>query len=374
MPVLNDILKIRLETQEKAGLKRHLSTHAIEFLSPITRHEGRDYLHFSGNDYLGLRTHPHVMQAAMAAIDIHGAGAGASRLVLGNHKAFGELEIALAAYKGTESALVFGSGYLANIGAITALVEQGDLILADKFVHACMLDGAQLSGATVKRFAHNDMGHLTSLLATHRSAHSNCLILTESVFSMDGDCAPIAEIQAIAQSHDAWLMVDDAHGLGFVKPFSADVISGTLSKALGSYGGYVAGSSVLMQHLISQARSFIFSTGLPASCVTAANAALNIMKSSPELALKAQSLANRIRKTLGQAEGISPIIPLIIGTPEAALEASYTLREAGIWIQAIRPPTVPPGTSRLRITVSASHTEDHIVQLLDALQTIKKTL
>lgn len=367
MPALNDILQNSLKTAHEAGQKRVLSTTELQWLTPTLRHNGRDYLHFSSNDYLGLRTHPQVMRAAMAAVDVHGAGAGASRLITGNHPAFEGLENALANHKKTESALVFGSGYLANIGTISALVGKGDLILADKLVHACMLDGAQLSGATLKRFAHNNPEHLSMLLAAQRGKYRHCLVLTESVFSMDGDVAPLAAIHDICTTHDAWLMVDDAHGIGFMQPFKADIISGTLSKALGSYGGYVAGSATLREYLINHARSFIFATGLPASCAAAAEESLRILKAEPQRAQHVLSLAQTLSYTLGLPAAESAIIPIILGENEAATKAASALRDQGIWVQAIRPPTVPVGQARLRITLTAQHTPEHVHTVCQAL-------
>ncbi len=368
MPALNAVVKERLEKAVSQGLKRQLNTVSHQWLDPVLEHNGKSYLQFSSNDYLGLRTHTDVLRAAAAAIDIHGAGAGASRLVTGNHPAFAELEAALAAHKGTEAALVFGSGYLANIGTISALMGEGDLIIADKLVHACMIDGAHLSGAKLVRFAHNDMAHLESCLKQHRANYTNCLILTESVFSMDGDRAPLEAISALAHAHDSWLMVDDAHGIGFMETKGADIISGTLSKSLGSYGGYVAASNAVIDYLISHARSFIFSTGLPASAVTAAHEALIILKSEPERAMHVMELAEKLTGDLNLPKAQSPIIPVIIGDNQKALEIAERLRAEGIWIQAIRPPTVPPGTARLRITLTANHTAEQVRRLVNALQ------
>lgn len=369
MPVLNDILAERLERAAKNAQKRELVIQKHDS-SQYVMSAGTRYLHFSGNDYLGLRTHPLVVRAALGALEAAGAGSGASRLVTGNHPYYAALEEALAQEKHMQSALVFGSGYLANSGTIAALMSVGDLILADKLIHACMLDGARLSGATLKRFAHNDAAHLATLLAEHRGKYANCLILTESVFSMDGDRAPLAGIQALAQAHDAWFMVDDAHGLGFIESIPADIISGTLSKALGSYGGYVAGSTVLCDYLINHARSFVFSTGLPPAVIASAHAALKVMQAEPERAQSVLAKASRVSEVLGHGIAQSPIVPYIIGESDAALAASKALAAEGVWIQAIRPPTVPPGTSRLRITITAAHTDEEIERLMKALANV----
>lgn len=366
MPVLNDILAERLERVEKSAQRRELTVQEHESGPYVTR-GGVRYLHFSGNDYLGLRTHPAVVRAALDATEATGAGSGASRLVTGNHPYYPALEEALAEAKHTQAALVFGSGYLANSGTIAALMGEGDLILADRLIHACMLDGVRLSGAALKRFAHNDTAHLAALLAEHREKYTNCLILTESVFSMDGDRAPLADIHALAQVHDAWFMVDDAHGLGFVETIPADIVSGTLSKALGSYGGYVAGSGVLRDYLINHARSLIFSTGLPPAAVASAHAALMIMQAEPERAQSVIAKATRVSEALGLGMAQGPIIPYIVGESGAALEASRKLAAEGIWVQAIRPPTVPPATARLRITMTATHTDEEVECLIQAL-------
>lgn len=369
MPVLNDILAQRLEQAGQSAQKRELVSQFHE-LGPFVMRAGKRYLHFSGNDYLALRCHPEVMRAAAAAIDEQGTGSTGSRLVTGNHSYYQPFEEALASYKGTEAALVFGSGYLANTATIAALAEEGDLILADKLVHACMIDGARLSGASLKRFAHNDMAHLEALLKEHRGKYRHCLVLTESVFSMDGDRAPLDALRALTAAHDAWLMVDDAHGLGFVHPIRADIISGTLSKALGGYGGYVAGSHVLRDYLVNHARGFIFSTGLPPATIAAAHQALLLLQAAPGRAQAVLAEAQRFTRALGLPEAQSPIVPLVIGSSQAALATSQMLEGEGIWIQAIRPPTVPPNTARLRITITAHHTPEQVDRLIEALRRI----
>jgi 8-amino-7-oxononanoate synthase len=290
----------------------------------------------------------------------HGAGAGASRLVTGSHPLYSELESLLAEMKGTERALVFGSGYLANVGTIPALVGKADLILADRLCHACMWDGARISGATILRFEHNDFDHCRHLLEFNRGQHEWCLILTETVFSMDGDLGPVEELGALAREFDAWLMTDDAHGLGVCPPRPADVQMGTLSKAAGSVGGYVCGSSELIALLENRARSLMFSTGLPPASVAAAATALRIIHDDAELRARPLANARRFTAELGRPPAQSPIVPVILGEPERALAASAMLESHGLLVVAIRPPSVPPGTARLRFAFSAMHEPEPI--------------
>lgn len=353
-----------LEARQQRRVLRETRRAGVEVVQ-----EGKFYVSFACNDYLGLSHHPQVLAAARAALE-EGAGAGASRLVTGNHAYYAPLEAALAAHKGTEAALVFGSGYMANIGLIPALVGKGDLVLVDKLAHACILDGAQLSGATMKRFKHNDLQHLESLLA-ERAAYKNVLICTDHVFSMDGDCAPLAAMGKLAKAHGAWLMADDAHGIGFFDDYPAmgvDVWMGTLSKALGSYGGYVAASRAVIDYLTTSARSLVFTTGLPPSACAAAQAALAVMVSEPQRAEKARFYALQVAQALGLPAPETAILPVLLGSEEAALAASDRLKQQGLLAVAIRPPTVPPGTARLRLALSADHTPGHIEQLIAALK------
>ena len=370
MPVLNDICTERLQASEKAVRQRALTPCLIASDGVHMHRAGKQYLNFSGNDYLGLSHHPAVLKAAADALARYGAGATASRLVTGNHPLYDILESHIAHHKQCEAALVFGSGMLANLGVIQALTGEGDLILADKLVHASMIDGARLSGAELKRFAHNDATHLSALLEKFRPSYRNCLILTESVFSMDGDIAPLDTLSALCKTHDAWLMVDDAHGLGIVPQTGAsvDIWLGTLSKSLGGYGGYVAGSHILIDYLTSHARALIYTTGLPPATIAAADAALSVLESEPQRGQQALHHAQRIASALGLAKAQSAIVPLIIGESDAALAASQALADEGIWVQAIRPPTVPQGAARLRITTSSAHEDVHISRLIDALK------
>ncbi|MGA8864069.1 MAG: aminotransferase class I/II-fold pyridoxal phosphate-dependent enzyme, partial [Gallionella sp.] len=332
---------------------------------------GRQLVSFSCNDYLGLAQDPRVKAAAIAAVERYGTGAGASRLVTGDHPLLGALEARLAAYKKKPAALVFGSGYLANVAIPPALTSDGDLILLDELSHACMFAGAKLSGARMIRFGHNNLDHLEKLLEAERAAAGRCLILTERVFSMDGDRAPIEAMSALAARHDAWLMADDAHGLGVVDdPARAALEMGTLSKALGSYGGYLAASEPVIELLQSRARSFVYTTGLPPASAGAALAALDILAAEPERRARPLALAQRFTRATGLPDAESAIVPLIVGEAKRALALSAQLENEGFLVVAIRPPTVPPGGARLRFAFSAAHTEAEIDRLAEAVMRV----
>lgn len=370
MPTLNEHCAKAVKALEASSLRRRLvvSNHDENSAVNVVR-AGRTYTSFACNDYLGLRADARVIAAGQAALAQHGAGAGASRLVTGNHAHYAPLEAKLAAMKGAEVALVFGSGYLANLGIIPALMNKGDVIFADKLVHACIIDAAQLSGARLIRFAHNDMAHLETLLKQHREDSTNALIVTDHVFSMDGDVAPLADIAALGTKYDAWTMADDAHGLGLVKPAAKlDIWMGTLSKSAGVYGGYVVGSQTLIDFLVTAARSFVFSTGLPPALCASALAALTIIEHEPERGERALMLARRVSVALGLPLAQSAIVPIMLGTPERALAASEALKERGILAVAIRPPTVPVGTARLRLAFSSAHSDTHVDALIEALK------
>jgi len=339
--------------------------------------DGRRLLSFSCNDYLGLTQHPAVKEAAIAAIRRFGAGAGASRLVTGNHPLYAELEQRLARLKGTEAAIVFGSGYLANTGIIPTLVGGDDLLVVDELAHACIRAGAQLSRGKLLLFHHNDLGHAEALLAAHRHRHGHALLATEGVFSMDGDVAPVADLAALARCLDAWLLVDDAHGLGvlgngrgaaFIGGTGGQVPlqMGTLSKAVGGYGGYLCASQPVVDLIATRARTLIYSTGLPPATVAAAIAALDIIAREPGLTAQPLAKARAFTRAVGLAEAASAIVPLRLGEDRAALAASRLLAEEGFWVAAIRPPTVPEGTARLRFTFTAAH-EDAAVERLASI-------
>ncbi|MEQ1887736.1 MAG: 8-amino-7-oxononanoate synthase [Alphaproteobacteria bacterium] len=346
----------------------------------IAVRNGRRLISFCCNDYLNLSQHPQVKQAAIDATQRLGAGAGASRLVSGNHSLYRELETALARLKGTQDACVFGSGYLANLGIIPALVGPGDLILADALSHACLMAGGKLSNAETIIFRHNDMAHIAELLGARRHQYRHCLILTDGVFSMDGDLAPVQELADTARKFDAWLMTDDAHGVGvladgrgssFVHGEKSDVPlqMGTLSKAVGVYGGYVCASTAIIDLIRTRARTLIYSTGLPPGVVASAIAALEIISREPELCAAPVQKARRFTRAMNLPDAQSPIVPLIVGDAARALALSAMLEQAGFLVTAIRPPTVPQGTARLRFTFTAAHVDADIDRLAGLLQT-----
>jgi len=352
---------------DAASLRRRLAATERAAGAGVLR-GGRSLVSFSCNDYLGLSHDPRVIEAAAEALARYGAGAGASRLVTGNHPPLLVLEERLSAHKGSEAALVFGSGYLANLGIVSGLMGPGDLILLDALDHSCLFAGAKLSGADTVRFRHNDLGHLAQLLGRRRAGVRRTLILTERVFSMDGDRAPVEAILALAQAHDAWTLVDDAHGLGVVEPGArAPLEMGTLSKTLGSYGGYLCASRPVVDLLTSRARSLVYTTGLPPASAAAALAALAIVEAEPERAARPLALARRFTARLGLPEAQSPIVPVTVGEAGAALALSQALARRGFLVVAIRPPTVPPGTARLRVAFSAAHDEAQVDALAEAV-------
>ena len=353
-------------------------------VGPVVEMAGRQILLFASNDYLGLAMHPEVIRASVEATQRFGAGAGAARLVSGSLPPHQELESALAQFKGTEAALSFSSGYLANIGAIPALIGRDGLILADRLCHASLLDGCRLSAADFRIYRHNDTEQLQSLLAARRQARRT-LIVTDGLFSMDGDLAPLPELSRLAQTYGADLYVDDAHGTGvmgahgrgtaehFGLEASIPFQMGTLGKAFGSSGAYLASSSTVIQYLMNTSRSFIFTTAPPPGSAAAATAALRIVQREPER--RARLWANRERLFRGLTElgftlppSISPIIPILIGNADRALSFAEHLFTEGIYAPAIRPPTVPDATSRIRVTVTSEHSPGQIDQALVSFQ------
>lgn len=333
--------------------------------------DGKRLISFSCNDYLNLTQHPDIKAAAIAATEKYGSGSGASRLVTGNHPLYAELERKLADLKGTEDACVFGSGYLANTGIIPALTGSEDLVAVDELSHACIYAGAQLSAGAVHVFRHNDMDHLREILDAHRAKHPHALIVTDGVFSMDGDLAPVDVLSQIADHFDAWLMIDDAHGIGVVRSVGASVPlqMGTLSKAIGAYGGYLCASQPVIDLIRTRCRTLIYSTGLPPGVIAAASAALGLIRNDPGYAALPLQKAKAFTKALGLAEAESPIVPIILGSTDRAMEASRLLQEEGFLVIAIRPPTVPDGTARLRATFTAAHEDADIKRLADILKT-----
>jgi 8-amino-7-oxononanoate synthase len=343
--------------------------------------DGRRLVSFSCNDYLGLSHNPAVKAAAVRAIELYGVGSGASRLVTGDNPLFGLLEARLARLKGYEAACVFGSGYLANAGILPTFVGPGDLVLADELAHACIWAGARLSGAETSSFRHNDMQDLAAKLDSHRSDRSaadRVLVATDGVFSMDGDLAPLDEISGLCRAHDAWLLVDDAHGLGVVGGGAgsarlfpgarADLAMGTFSKALGGYGAYVCASGPAIDLIKTRARTFVFTTGLPPANVAAALAALEVIEGDPGLAARPLARAQRFTAALGLSSAQSAVVPILLGDAKTALAAAADLERQGLLAVPIRPPTVPAGTARLRCAFSALHSEEQVDRLADALR------
>jgi len=373
MQSLDDFAAGKLKDLDRDSLHRVLAeTDRLDGV--LVERAGRRLISFCCNDYLNLTHHPAIKAAATAAIARYGVGSGGARLVTGNHPLFNELERRLARLKGTEAACVFGSGYLANAGIIPALVGRDDLVLLDELSHACLWTGARLSRATVLPFRHCDMAHVEALLGTHRGRHPRALIATDGVFSMDGDLAPLPQLSALATRHDAWLMTDDAHGLGvigggrgssfaFTAPVDVPLQMGTLSKAIGGYGGYLCASSVVIDLIHNRARTFIYATGLPPAMVAAAIAALDLIEREPAYAALPLAKARTFTRLAGLPEAQSPIVPLIVGQAEAALAASRLLEAEGFLVTAIRPPTVPAGTARLRFTFTAAHPDGEIERL-----------
>lgn len=350
---------------------------------PYVHINGRPYLSFCSNNYLGLANHPKIREAAIEAIHQYGWGAGASRLVSGNMTPHQKLEEKIAGFKGTDAALLFPTGYMANLGALCALVSKEDIVIGDKLNHASIIDGCRQSGAAFRIYPHKDVSQLASLLE-RSSEYRRKLVVTDSVFSMDGDTAPLSEIVNLVKRHDAILMVDDAHatgvfgkqGKGLVEHCGlegkVDIIMGSFSKAIGSIGGFIAGSRHLIDYLKNKARPFIYTTALPPAVCAASLAALTLIQEDASLIDRLWNNIHYVKSQLSNFVNTlsveSPIIPLIIGSAEDAVNVSMILYENGILIPAIRPPTVPPSTSRLRISLMANHTEDDIDKLINTLK------
>ena len=370
MSSLDDFARHKLATLEQAHLRRRLVPTG-RFDDLFVERNGRKLLSFSCNDYLGLSQHPALKAAAIAAIERHGVGAGASRLVTGDHPLYAELEQRLARLKRTEAACVFGSGYLANAGIAPALVGRGDLILIDELAHSSLWTGARLSRSELLSFRHNDAGHLADLLKQYRSNHQRALIVTEGVFSMDGDRAPLAELASLAREAAAWLMVDDAHDLDFAATIRAEVPLriGTLSKAIGGYGGYLCASQPVIDFVRNRARTLIYSTGLPPATLAAAIAALDLIEREPKRLAMPVTKAQAFTRAAGLPQAQSAIVPVVIGEAAAALSASQLLEAEGYLAVAIRPPTVPEGTARLRLSFSAAHPDAEIARLAEIVRT-----
>jgi 8-amino-7-oxononanoate synthase len=358
----------------RRGLARRLVVHPV----------GRN---FGSNDYLGLAADPRVVDAARRASEAFGWGAGASPLVTGWGEAHQELADELARFEETEAAVLFPSGFAANLGTIAALVDKGDAVYADRLDHACLIDGVRLSGARLRVYPHNDAGRLGAILARDRGRFRRALIATDGVFSMDGDLAPLADLADLAERFGAMLLVDEAHGTGVFGPDGRGAASeegvadrvpikvGTLSKALGSVGGFVAGSRRLIDWLVNHARTLIYSTALPPAAVAAAREALRIVRAEPWRRERVRALGARLRADLsagGHDVGPSagPIVPVLLGEAGRAMSAAERLRDRGFLVPAIRPPTVPEGTARLRISLSAAHTDEDVAALAGAIRAL----
>jgi 8-amino-7-oxononanoate synthase len=388
-------LQQRLAALREQGLLRELRR-VDSPQGPRIETSGRTLLNFSSNDYLGLANHPALKAAAITATEKFGAGAGASRLICGSLAPYHELEETLAAFKGAEAALTFSTGYAAAVGTITALLGKDDIIIVDKLVHACIVDAAKLSGAKLRVFAHNDLNDLNDKLKwaekniqhpTSNTQHrTQALIVTESIFSMDGDHAPLAGIVALKEKYGAWLMVDEAHATGLYGEHRRglaeangvsdriEIHMGTLGKALGASGGYICGSRALIDFLINRARSFIFSTAPVPAAAAAAQAAIELVqtKAGKELNENLWQRVTEFPSALRPPPAAIPsaIIPLIVGDETEAVETASILRGQGFFVPAIRYPTVARGTARLRITLTAAHTAADVSAFANALTTL----
>jgi 8-amino-7-oxononanoate synthase len=377
---LGDELERLTAAGQRRELRRWVGPHG-----PRIELGGRALASFSSNNYLGLAGDPALGAAATGAIAEAGLGAAASRLIAGNHAEHEALEVELAGFHRAEAALLFNSGFQANVGVIPALVGRGDLVLSDRLNHASLIDGCRLSRAAVEVYPHGDVAVLEHILAARRPAARRALVVTESVFSMDGDRAPLADIAAVCARNGAWLMVDEAHAVAALGPGGQgiaaevgvvpDVLVGTLGKGFGTFGAYVAGSQVLRQVLIHRARSFVFTTALPPAVAAAGRAAVALV-AGPEgerrrarLAGHIEGFAGALRSAglLAAGAGRSAIFPVILGSEHRAMEAAARLASDGFHVQGIRPPTVPPGTSRLRISLMATHSEDQVDALARAV-------
>ena len=371
-----------LHARAREGLRRSLLTVAARD-ARIIGAEGRSYVNFASNDYLGLRFNQALIARAVEWAETYGVGSGASRLVTGNLDLFAPIEAKLATLKGKPAALVMASGFQTNAAVLQALFDQTvlgaePLVFADRLNHASMHFGCKAAGVRQLRYRHCDAAHLAELLSQYQGGERSRFILTESVFSMDGDVAPLEEIARLAREHDACLVVDDAHATGILGragsglSADADIVIGTFSKALGGFGGYVASTETMRDYLINRCGGIIYSTALPPPLLGAIDAALDLVPGMDEERAHVARLAERFRagaSAVGLETGASTtqIVPVILGSPEAAIGMSERLKRAGLWASAIRPPTVPVGTARLRVAFTAAHEDSDIDRLLDVL-------
>jgi len=375
-----------LAALEREGLRRRLTVRQSRQLARVTI-EGRELINFGSNDYLGLAADPRLSAAASEAARREGWGSGASPLICGRGRVHADLEERLAAFEATEAALVFASGFAANAGAIAALVGPGDIVYTDRKNHASLLDGCRLSRADVRAYAHGDWQRLETLLAKAHK-YRRRLIATDSLFSMDGDLAPLAELADVAERHDAMLLIDEAHGTGVFGRRGRGVAEhlgvedriavrvGTLSKALGSVGGFVAGSRSLIDWLVNRARPYVFSTAAPAATAAASSAALEIVENEPHRRQRLLDRAERLRNDLVElgwnvGRSASQIVPIIVGEPDLAVSLAASLRERGLFVPAIRPPTVPEGEACLRISLTFGHDDEAVARLIEALRRLR---
>ena len=383
MTSMDAILQAKLDQRHQQFLYRH-RTHVASGCDAVLQVDGKSLINFCSNDYLGLAGHPDIAAALKAGVDQYGTGSGASHLISGHSTAHQHLEEQLAAFTGRPRALLFSTGYMANLGVINALVNRHDLVLEDQLNHASLLDGGHLSRADYKRYKHNNMQQLDYLL--EQSTASRKLIVTDGVFSMDGDLAPLPEMSTVSAQHSGWLMVDDAHGVGVLGATGAGIVEqqgltveqvpilmGTLGKSFGTFGAFVAGSEALIETLIQFARTYIYTTALPPAIAAASSASLQLVRREHWRREHLQQLIQRFRDGAQQLglqlmDSQTPIQPLLINNDQLVMEVNQQLRSRGFMVGAIRPPTVPAGSGRLRITLSASHSNQQIDQLLDALQ------
>ena len=381
-----DSLEQELSQRKTAGLLRRRRLLESAQGAHI-RVDEREVLSFCSNDYLGLANHPALIAAAKAAANDVGVGSGASHLITGHHRLHHELEESLAHFVGLPQALLFSTGYMANLGIVTALAGRGDAVFADRLNHASLNDAVVLSRAELKRYPHSDMAALEKLLASSQAKRK--LVLTDAVFSMDGDIAPITELLALCEKYDAWLMLDDAHGFGVLGTGGRGVLEhlglkspriiymATLGKAAGVAGAFVAGEPALIETLVQNARTYIYTTALPPLLAAALLASLKLIEAEGWRRARIGELVAALRGGLRLqrwqlAESVTPIQPLVIGSNDEALMVSERLLERGILVPAIRPPTVPKGTARLRISLSAAHTPEDVARLLDAINEIER--
>ena len=346
--------------------------------------EGRQFISMASNNYLGLANHPAVNQAAIEAIEQWGVGASAARLIAGTMTPHHQLEQDLAQFKQVEAALTFGTGYTTNLGLIPSLIDREGVILADRYCHASLIEACRLSRARLRVFHHNDVEHLEKLLRKREKAWPT-LVVTEGVFSMDGDLAPLPDLLTLCQTHEATLVIDDAHGTGVmgkngrgtVEHFGVDpqdvIQMGTLSKAIGTSGGYVAGPASLKDYLINTSKAFIYTTAQPPAIAAASSVAIRIIQHEPARRERLRTNRNDLHASLTDmgfqlADSQSPILPIIVKSPETALKMSQALYEAGVYVPAIRPPTVPKHSSRLRLTVSSEHTQEQMEHVVTAFR------